>query len=74
MATAILEKAIDSLRTLPPEMQEEIGSTLLEYMTKWQDLRAGIARGGDELAKGRGIEITDVEAFVDRVMEPDGRA
>ena len=74
MATTTLEKAFDSLRALPADMQEEIGAELLEYTTRWHELKVGIAEGTEELARGEGIEISDVDEFVGRITEPHGRS
>ncbi len=57
--TATLENAIISLRTLPADMQDELGRQLLAYITQWQELKAGIDQGSAELARGEGIEIND---------------
>ena len=73
MTTTTLERAFDSLRALPLDMQEEIGAKLLAYTSLWRELRAGIARGADELAQGEGIEITDVDDLAKRILKPHGR-
>jgi len=73
MATTTLERAFDSLRALPADMQEEIASKLLDYTTRWRELKAGIAQGSAELARGEGIEVDDVDEFVGRITEPHGR-
>ena len=57
--TAMLKNAITSLRTLPADMQDELGRQLLAYISQWQELRAGIEQGSAELARGEGIEIDD---------------
>lgn len=74
MATTTLKRAFDSLRTLPADMQEEIASKLLDYSTRWRELKAGIAQGSDELARGEGVEIDDIGEFVGRITEPHGRS
>ncbi len=70
MKTTTLEKAFDVLRSLPTNMQEEIGTKLLSYTTQWRELKAGLAAGTDELARGAGIEISDINAFAGRITNP----
>jgi len=55
----ILEQAFTSLRTLPADMQDELGQKLLTYVTQWRELKAGIDQGTAELARGEGVDITD---------------
>lgn len=71
--TTTLEKAFGELRTLPRDMQDELGRTLLSYVEQWNELRAGIERGTSELARGEGVEIDSADEFVSRLEAKHGR-
>ena len=72
--TTTLEKAMRSLRSLPADVQDELGERLLRYASGWHELKAGIEQGTAELRRGEGIEITDVDGFVDNLSEQHGRS
>ena len=65
--TTTLEKAFHALNTLPPDMQEELGATLLSLAEQWQELKAGIEQGTAELRRGEGIEIIDLDDFTESI-------
>ena len=71
---ATLEKAFDSLRALPTDMQEEIAEQLIAYAARWEILKAGIDQGTRELDRGEGVEITDREAFLNDLESRHGRS
>ena len=70
--TTTLEKAFHSLSTLPPDMQEELGTQLLSYAKQWQALKVGIEQGTAELRRGEGIEIVDTEDFLESISKRHG--
>jgi hypothetical protein len=59
---------METLSTLPPEVQDDLGRQLQGYAAKWRDLKAAIDEGTAELARGDGIEVADTEAFIDRIV------
>ena len=67
-----LEKAFESLRSLPHDMQEELAEHLLSYVTQWKALKAGIDQGTRELDRGEGIEINDIKAFIGNLETKHG--
>ena len=74
MTTTTLQRAIQSLSALPDNVQDELGQKLLAYASRWQKLKLEIDRGTDELARGEGIEVTDVDLFLDKLTKNDGRS
>jgi hypothetical protein len=72
--TATLEKAFQSLRSLPQDMQEELGESLLSYATRWRELQSAITTGSAELARGEGIEVSDIGEFVGQIERKHGRS
>lgn len=69
----MLEKAFKSLEALPPELQDELGRSLISYTARWQELRAEIEKGADELKRGEGIEVSDIDAFLRTIEKKHGR-
>ena len=71
--TDTLDKAFRLLRELPQDMQEELGAQLVSSITEWRALKADIARGAEELARGEGIEVPDANSFIDEIESKHGR-
>lgn len=72
--TTTLEKAMRSLSSLPADVQDELGERLITYASRWQKLRSAIEEGTAELQRGEGIEIDDVDTFVDNLARKHDRS
>lgn len=71
--TTILDKAFLSIRALPADVQDEVARQLLDYASKWQALKDGIDEATNELKRGEGVDVKDLDAFLDDLTESDGR-
>ena len=74
MATTSLQHAIEYLDQLPAPVQDNVAEQLIAYVKQWLALQDGIDQGADELARGEGIEITNVDAFVDTLTKEHERS
>ena len=71
--TTTLDKAFLSIRALPADVQDEVARQLLDYASKWQALKDGIDQATNELKRGEGVDVKDLDAFLDDLTESDGR-
>ncbi|MCG8356001.1 MAG: hypothetical protein MI920_10545 [Kiloniellales bacterium] len=71
--TTTLDKAFLSIRALPADVQDEVARQLLDYASKWQALKDGIDEATNELKRGEGVDVKDLDAFLDDLTESDGR-
>ncbi len=69
---SVVELAVEALARLPARDQERIGRHLLSYIEKMLELRSEIDKGSRALEAGGG-EALDVEDFLRRQSERDGR-
>jgi len=64
--TKLLEEAIDAVRRLPPEMQDDLGRFLLELTSQaplTPDEIAALDEAEAEIARGEGISGKELRAF-----------
>lgn len=74
MTTATLQQAFENLGTLPADLQDELGNQLKDYVMQWHALKADIEEGRAQIDRGETEEITDINAYVTKVMNGHGRA
>lgn len=72
--TTTLAKAYRELAKLPPRLQDEFGEKLLGYVTEFRALMAQIDVGTKELERGEGIEVTNIDAQLDKITGHHGRS
>ncbi len=66
MTTKIEEAARTLSKELPAEVQNRIAQNFLAYAEKWRALKTMIDEGVAELDRGEGIEIPDVDRYLER--------
>ena len=69
-----LDKAIQSLRELPPAEQTHVAEKLIEYATRFRELKAGIDKATRQIENGETIEINDVNETVESIANKHGKA
>ena len=72
--TGTLDRAIQSLRSLPAAEQQHVSEQLIAYVQKFRELQAAIDHGTEQLARGDVVEVTDVDEVVESIARKHGKA